>query len=1220
MNTIVLTEAIASHPDLERLHLFAGRHLGEQEFDRLQAYMDKRLSPLLGALPAGIISGLSVRLSPVGTDEGFTLSPGLALAGNGQTLGLYYPLRQTWEGLLADYQEETRADNVAGVYYLTLRRTEAYIDADPSIDPCQRAEFDPTRDAQRVLVGTLSLKRLAIAPEAVLTHSRERIENWVAANHVDGDFLQTMKTAVPLGVVAVADVSEGVEPDYQVQWFSEAAGRYQAIENNGYHVLLQQVNHAFRRLLLEADSRPETESLIDFLQGNLQLDFLPAAGELPKELVQNITSPSPSVSWLPPHLSVDMVAVPEESVSELIERHLPRRVVDLREPAGDHLRLLLAVDEKDFQPDLLDFPQTDSHLNQDVYRYFQRAYNTWQQWMQKYHRLYFVLDDDVLEPQDLVALDLPKAVEQPQLPQNFFAQIIDESITELGTEADNTLFYPYRNGPPVFPDFYRNWAVVSGNGPNETVLPPPVLEPQEDGYVIQYALAESELESIDNQIRATRSRLEKTRDYLLLQRQQLDNQTVSLAALAGGVAGDGSGLQVARWLPFTELKTKDQDTDTDGSDEPPPADPDPVAPSPLFKMVMPSYVAYSTPKVATKTASNYSMSAAANMAKKTNTVAKYSNLVGKNFSTNDKSPNYVFASTLRKTPNIFSNLQFNLNNNRLDKIAEAPKQALTRPAFEAKEFRFGVLEHIRPEIQEYKKALRGMRELITTLTDLFDESDSNSLRTTLENLGTPQSLSDLELKATPESKEEIELASARIYEAFFSVSQILTKQIAFVESRYNRIESLLEGFLRARIRKEAEIEKLSALIKKATEELENIDNRRIEILGDYGVAQRLADSDWLEVYHKNQSRTRILTTGVQGLYYVRERQTSISQELVDPLELRYGSATDIVPGCDWETDPELPEELEDFFDTLLEVPMDDWVQLQDLKPLIPPMPRLDYIQQMRQTRLQSKTNRKRNAAQLNLQSRRPVKASLYQVRLQSQSLMTQLATYQFPLNVFSAKQRTQEVAKVMSLEDLVSGSKGRLQRQAQQLSLRLEQAIYCLLEKLNELPPSLRLQWAQLAEDDRLQVDKVTRWPGLERAEKDDFNITRTVAELVAWCWRQMDKQASGAGKSALRNMLRATVIQSALGDPAEILQGQVQVPPRRLALGEFLRLKLNRPSRPGTVLQLLDQQQNMVALLNVDDDDDKGTVAKVTRITKTNVQVNTQFKVISTKLTQTLF
>jgi hypothetical protein len=105
--------------------------------------------------------------------------------------------------------------------------------------------------------------------------------------------------------------------------------------------------------------------------------------------------------------------------------------------------------------------------------------------------------------------------------------------------------YPYSKGLPSAPAFYTGW-LLSG-------APPSVEVPAEDGMVIRYAVGQADMEELDNEIRAIRARLEKTRDYLMLQRQQLDSQTVSLASLAGGVAGDGSGLQVARWLPFTKF-------------------------------------------------------------------------------------------------------------------------------------------------------------------------------------------------------------------------------------------------------------------------------------------------------------------------------------------------------------------------------------------------------------------------------------------------------------------------------------------------------------------------------------------------------------------------------------------------------------------------------------------------------------------------------------------
>jgi len=1239
-NIITLTDAIPSHPDLERLKFFAGRHLGEQEFDRIQAYMDRRMAPLLCALYPGIIGGLELQLATIGLDDGFTINSGLALAGNGQALSIYAPLRQTWQTTIEDYIEQVSPLDATGIYYLTLHRTEAYIDSDPTFSPCQRAEIDPTRDAQRVLVGTIGLSRLTIDPAAVTSQSQETIENWVVANNVDGEFLKTLKTAVPLGLLAIENT--GVDDDgrnmYGVRWFSESAGRYYSTASSGYHVLMQQMNAAFSRVLQAADDRPETVSLEQFLNTNLNVDFLPAAGELPLELINNIDSTSPSIAWLPSHLGIDMVAVPEDTVAELVERHLPRRVIDLRQPAGDKMRLLLAVSEQNYTPDLLDIPKTDSQLESDTFRYFQRAYTIWRDWMDQFNRLYFVVDDDVLEPEDLFALDLPKPIPAPQLPQNFFDQVIKESFNELGAANDTAppvAFFPYSNGRPDFPEFYRTWGVVSGTGNNENVLPPIVTDPEEDGYIIQYAVAQNELEAIDNQIRATRSRLEKTRDYLLLQRQQLDNQTVSLAALAGGVAGDGSGLQVARWLPFTELKAgkgvipkEEVEVETDGVGD---AIVTPKNEDAIIENFKPSYTTAELPfftfgasTAASKTVEKtFSNQAVKSTATKTNNIASSirSDLTGNTFfSPSVNNDNLLFSSTLRKTPTIYSTLQFNLNNNRLDKIAEAPKQALTKPSFETKEFRFGVLEHIRPELQEYKKALRGMRELITTVSELFDTSDANSLRKSLEKMGVIKSIDELELNTSDKIENEKELASARMYEALFSVSQILTKQIAFVEGRYNRIEAQLEGRLRARIKKESQLEKLAAYIKKTTEALENIDKRRIEMLGDYGVAQRLVDDDWLNVHKKNQERSRILTTAVTGLYYVRERQTEVSMPLADSLALRFGSTEDPVPGCDWESDPELPEELDDFYETLLEVPMDDWVALKGYQNFIPPYKQLDAIQFVRNTRFQQKTTRQLNTTQLNSFIGQPVKASLYKVRLQSQAIMVQLANVELPLTIASSKARHRKVAKVLSLEDITSGAKGALRRQGQTLSLRLEQAIECLLKNLNELPPSLRLQWSQMAEDDRLVVDEVARWPGLERAEKTDFNITRTVAELVAWCWRQLEPNASSVARGAMRNVLRAVVIQSALGDPAEILEGEVQVPPRRLALGEPLRLRLNRRAIPGTVLQLMNPQQAVVALLNVSDDDEKGTIAEVTKVTQKGIQIDTQFKVIASKTTQSYF
>jgi len=42
-----------------------------------------------------------------------------------------------------------------------------------------------------------------------------------------------------------------------------------------------------------------------------------------------------------------------------------------------------------------------------------------------------------------------------------------------------------------------------------------------------------------------------------------------------------------------------------------------------------------------------------------------------------------------------------------------------------------------------------------------------------------------------------------------------------------------------------------------------------------------------------------------------------------------------------------------------------------------------------------------------------------------------------------------------------------------------------------------------------------------------------------------------------------------------------------------------------------------VVALLNVDDHDDKGTVARITQVTQTDIRITTQYRVVASKSTQ---
>ncbi len=264
MTTIRLTAPVAMSEFLVRPRLVPGRHLGEDEFDRLQAYADARLAPLTATLPPGILHGLGCEpgVEPARPGSRVLVEPGLAVAGDGQLVGLFIAAQATWAALLTDWLRVQRTDDASGVYYLTLQRGVGVIDAGVPPAPCQRAEPDPRRDLRREVLGRLVLRRLALRADGLAAMTPAQVQNQVAALHVDGAFLHGFGGAVPLALLAVsvrpgsAPIAELdpalVDARFRVDWCSPAAGRYLAVPHAGQRVLFEQVQEAWRAALTAA--------------------------------------------------------------------------------------------------------------------------------------------------------------------------------------------------------------------------------------------------------------------------------------------------------------------------------------------------------------------------------------------------------------------------------------------------------------------------------------------------------------------------------------------------------------------------------------------------------------------------------------------------------------------------------------------------------------------------------------------------------------------------------------------------------------------------------------------------------------------------------------------------------------------------------------------------------------------------------------------------------
>jgi hypothetical protein len=120
------------------------------------------------------------------------------------------------------------------------------------------------------------------------------------------------------------------------------------------------------------------------------------------------------------------------------------------------------------------------------------------------------------------------------------------------------------------------------------------------------------------------------------------------------------------------------------------------------------------------------------------------------------------------------------------------------------------------------------------------------------------------------------------------------------------------------------------------------------------------------------------------------------------------------------------------------------------------------------------------------------------------------------------------------------------------------------------------------------------QWPVPSTLNAPDTATLRRLSSLVNWMAAQLHTSASAAAQTALSNLVLATVMATAYGDPSEAVTGIVSSGGGVPRPGVPIRVILNRPPPIGTVLTLLDDTQTAVGTLRVEDHDAFGTTASV--------------------------
>lgn len=521
----------------QRLNLFAGRHLGERDFDLLQAYADARLAPFLTHLSPGIISGLEADFEFDTSSQSLhriRVRPGNAIGGDGRPLRLHYRLEMTWPDLVEYVKREQdleEADHLPdGLYFLHLDRSVELADADAEAFACRRTEPDPLRDRRLETVSLLGLRRITLSA-SLMAMPQARAANHLCVRFLEESPFDTVNGGVPLGLLKiVADAP---------LWFDAIAGRYAAVVDAPYRTFLahsQDALEQYSRSLAAAGKLPDATIP---LARQLGLDALPAAGPLPAELlhIDAVIDPGgeePALAFAPQDLQIDLIPAPAATIAAVVARELPRGCVDLAQGRSDRMRLLLAVDDPDYRPNLMDQPQPDAALEAELLARGNAAIAAWNAWKAQWLMLYHVKPNGTdATNAATTALEQQRAYLTSLTARACIDQVVAQHL-------------------PAPPHPYSDWQLK----PRLQIQHPEPVRSDSDGLYKQRTDLEARIDALEGELEENYALINLLNDFLGLQRQHLDAIAVSFSSLAGGVPGDGSGMNLVRWAKYADFQPK----------------------------------------------------------------------------------------------------------------------------------------------------------------------------------------------------------------------------------------------------------------------------------------------------------------------------------------------------------------------------------------------------------------------------------------------------------------------------------------------------------------------------------------------------------------------------------------------------------------------------------------------------------------------------------------
>ncbi len=661
---------------------------------------------------------------------------------------------------------------------------------------------------------------------------------------------------------------------------------------------------------------------------------------------------------------------------------------------------------------------------------------------------------------------------------------------------------------------------------------------------------------------------------IALQRQHLDIMSTSVSSLAGGVPSDGSGLSFTRLIPFVTLSPPSAPSSAPASAS--------AASLPASSAIVatrtfsaPQAMSISTGAIQPRAQLNPTVTQSALQQTQSSRITTGTSLsdlqvrpgVRENtFAQAQINPSIVanlpVASFAAAAP-LFSDIGSLLG--RQTDVAQSVSQQIgaisQAPNFQYQPVQYATVAHITAGATLLKTAVDGVSNLRTLMS------------------GAP-------FHITPQTAIPGNTATDEATR-YAGIVQTTSGLLADVNQVENSALFWERGYFRFRDRilsLETRIAQQADALATARDALRSAQQAAAHAAGDYAAAQQLVLEETTRVAAAVAARHQALSSAT-GLFYVRELATLIARPLPPALALTADTPTDLVPACpDDHAGP--PAVLQPFLDLLLEVPLYDWWPLRDDWTWLPDFGGVQRLGAMRTARLASWTISAAfgsGAAAADLANLASTTRAAFEPLFQSS------------VSVGVSLAATQQAAfSVFSLPDIFALPVSILRINAEALRARMESATGCLFETLTALPPSARFAWASLARAGTLPLLDFTQWPIPSGLGDAGTTALRRLAALVNWMSAQLHSGSSAAAQTALGNLISAAVIAAAHGDPNDTVTGTVATTGGVPQIGIPIRVVLNRAPPIGTLLNMLDDSQNVVGTLRVQDHDAQGTTATV--------------------------